>query len=113
MVGGTDQRILLRQIGEAGHLGPGAQQLGPPHGLIDDGEGVAVAVLGRAERLDHVVEQPHQAADIARRGGVGLLLGMLAPREGATDQPGFQVEQHGDQSRAPPMGGVAAKQIGG
>lgn len=70
------------------------------------------------------MEQPHQAADITRRGGVGLLLGMLAPREGPDDQPvghvehsigqpGFQVEQYGDQGRAPPMGGVAAEQIGG
>ncbi len=123
-VGGADERILLREIGEAGHLAAHAQQLRPAHRFVDEGEGVAVAFLGQLERLDGPVEQAHQPADVLRFRDAGLLLAVLGAREGAADQlvghvergvgePALQVDQQRHQRRAPAVRRTALDQVGG
>jgi len=113
-IGGADQRVLLRECGEAGYLGACAKQLRPADGFVDDGERVTVGSLGLAERFDRAVEEPHQAADVFRCRDIGPFLGVLAARERVPDQlvhhverdigkPDFQLDQKRRYCRAPPV----------
>ena len=47
-VGGTVQRVFVGEIGEFSDFALSAKQLRPADGFVDDGEGVAFAVLGVA-----------------------------------------------------------------
>ena len=113
-IGGADQRVFLRECGEAGYLGACAKQLRPADGFVDDGERVTVGSLGLAERFDRAVEEPHQAADVFRCRDIGPFLGVLAARERVPDQlvhhverdigkPDFQLDQKRRHCRAPPV----------
>jgi hypothetical protein len=109
-VRGTLQRIFAAEIGEFPRLALNAKQLGPANGFIDDGEGIPLAVPGRAERFDRVIEQAHQAADISGPGDIAPLVGLSGARKQAADQlvrhiehsvgePGFKIEDGGDDWR--------------
>ena len=118
-VGGADAADLPRQDRRALRTSPRTRSsLAQPTVSSTTAKPSRSLLWAVAERFDRAVEQAHQAADIPRAGDVAPFLGLPRPREQAADQlvrhvehsigqAGFEVDDSGDQDRAPPVRGIA------
>jgi hypothetical protein len=123
VLGRRDERVLVDHLGQGLRLRLGVEQPAPANRGVDGCERIGVRVARPGERINGLVEQPHQPPDIARsrlitplRALVGLgeqrADQLVEHLDGGVRQPRFEIDGLRGQRGAAAAEAIVAEQEG-